>query len=314
MCREAVDRYIREELGGLANKTPRFRYLFGRLVKSVQQILDNVIEELRVSEFRPIDYEVDFSRGGDLPPVTCEQDGVTVSLAGKVDRVDGYIRDGRLYLRVMDYKSGKKSFSLSDIWYGLNMQLIIYLYALQEEGLDRYRRLLSEELNEIVPAGVLYVPVRDDIIDGDRAATEEELHSKREAALRRSGLLSEDMSLLDAMEQGIEDKGRFIPIKLKKIKGEDEKTLDPKSAVADLAQFGRLARYTHKKLLEMGAELRRGNVEASPCRHDRNRCACDWCDYRAACHFDESAGDRERPLKALDDSEVWELLGGDGNA
>lgn len=91
---------------------------------------------------------------------------MTVSLAGKVDRVDGYIRDGRLYLRVMDYKSGKKSFSLSDIWYGLNMQLIIYLYALQEEGLDRYRRLLSEELNEIVPAGVLYVPVRDDIIDG----------------------------------------------------------------------------------------------------------------------------------------------------
>ena len=135
-----------------------------------------------------------------------------------MDRVDGYIRDGRLYLRVMDYKSGKKSFSLSDIWYGLNMQLIIYLYALHEEGLDRYRRLLSEELNEIVPAGVLYVPVRDDIIDGDRAATEEELHSKREAALRRSGLLSEDMSLLDAMEQGIEDKGRFIPIKLKKIK------------------------------------------------------------------------------------------------
>ena len=86
---------------------------------------------------------MDFSRGGDLPPVTCEQDGVTVSLAGKVDRVDGYIRDGRLYLRVMDYKSGKKSFSLSDIWYGLNMQLIIYLYALQEEGLDRYRRLLA---------------------------------------------------------------------------------------------------------------------------------------------------------------------------
>ena len=70
--------------------------LFGRRVKSVQQILDNVIEELRVSEIRPNEYEVEFSRGGDLPPVTCEQDGGTVSLAGKVDRVDGYIRDGRL--------------------------------------------------------------------------------------------------------------------------------------------------------------------------------------------------------------------------
>ncbi len=314
-CREAVDQYIREELGGLANKTPRFRYLFGRLVKSVQQILDNVIEELRVSEFRPIDYEVDFSRGGDLPPVTCEQDGVTVSLAGKVDRVDGYIRDGRLYLRVMDYKSGKKSFSLSDIWYGLNMQLIIYLYALQEEGLDRYCRLLSEELNEIVPAGVLYVPVRDDIIDGDRAATEEELHSKREAALRRSGLLSEDMSLLDAMEQGIEDKGRFIPIKLKKDQGRGrEKTLDPEVCGGGSRAVRQTRALYAQKAARDGRRAAQGQWEASPCRHDRNRCACDWCDYRAACHFDESAGDCERPLKALDDSEVWELLGGDGNA
>lgn len=313
-CREAVEQYIREELGGLANKTARFRYLFNRLVKSVQEILDNVLEELRVSEFRPIDYEVNFSHGGDLPPVRCEEDGVSVALTGTVDRVDGYIRDGRLYLRVMDYKSGRKSFSLSDIWYGLNMQLIIYLYALQEEGLDRYREKLGEELNEIVPAGVLYVPVRDDILDGDRALTEEELRAKKEAALVRSGLLSEDMSLLDAMEQGIEDKGRFIPIKLKKVKGEDDKVLDPKSAVADLAKFGRLARYTHKKLLEMGAELRHGNVEASPCRRDRKSVSCDFCDYRAACHFDETAGDKDRPLKALSDEDVWELLGGDDNA
>ena len=74
----------------------------------------------------------------------CEDGDVSVSLSGKVDRVDGYIKNGRLYLRVMDYKSGKKSFSLSDIWYGLNMQLIIYLYALQQEGLGRYRRCVSE--------------------------------------------------------------------------------------------------------------------------------------------------------------------------
>ena len=101
---------------------------------------------------------------------------------------------------------------------------------------------------------------------------------------------------------------------MKKVKGEDDKVLDPKSAVADLAKFGRLARYTHKKLLEMGAELRRGNVEASPCRRDRKSVSCDFCDYRAACHFDETAGDKDRPLKALSDEDVWELLGGDDNA
>lgn len=160
--------------------------------------------------------------------------------------MDGYIKNGRLYLRVMDYKSGKKSFSLSDIWYGLNMQLIIYLYALQQEGLDRYRARLTAELNEIVPAGVLYVPVRDELPDAARDTDEEGLRILRDKALRRSGLLSDDMSLLEAMEHGLEGDGRFIPVSIKTGKGEDEPTLAAKSAVADLAKFGRLARYTQK--------------------------------------------------------------------
>ena len=311
-CREAVRQYVAEELGGLENKTARFQYLFRRLVHSAEQILENVVEELRVSDFRPIDYELDFSYNGDLPPVQCTDGDVSISLTGKVDRVDGYIRNGRLYLRVMDYKSGHKSFSLSDIWYGLNMQLIIYLYALQREGLERYRARLTDELNEIVPAGVLYVPVRDELPDEKRSIDEDELNTEKEKLLRRSGLLSDDMSILEAMERGLEDKGRFIPVALKKKKGEEEASFASGSAVADLAKFGRLARYTQKKLLEMGQELRRGSVEANPRRSDRSY--CDWCEFRAACRFDETAGDKMRPLRKLKDEEVWEQLGGDENA
>ena len=311
-CREAVRQYVAEELGGLENKTARFQYLFRRLVRAVEQILDNVIEELRVSDFAPIDYELDFSRSGDLPPVQCEDGDVSVSLSGKVDRVDGYIKNGRLYLRVMDYKSGKKSFSLSDIWYGLNMQLIIYLYALQQEGLDRYRARLTAELNEIVPAGVLYVPVRDELPDAARDTDEDGLRILRDKALRRSGLLSDDMSLLEAMEHGLEGDGRFIPVSIKTGKGEDEPTLAAKSAVADLAKFGRLARYTQKKLLEMGQALRNGSIEADPRKTDRSY--CEWCDFRAACRFDETAGDKVRWLKNIKDKEFWEQLGGDDNA
>ena len=311
-CREAVRQYVAEELGGLENKTARFQYLFRRLVHSAEQILENVVEELRVSDFRPIDYELDFSYNGDLPPVQCTDGDVSISLTGKVDRVDGYIRNGRLYLRVMDYKSGHKSFSLSDIWYGLNMQLIIYLYALQREGLERYRARLTDELNEIVPAGVLYVPVRDELPDEKRSIDEDELNTEKEKLLRRSGLLSDDMSILEAMERGLEDKGRFIPVAFKKKKGEEEASFASGSAVADLAKFGRLARYTQKKLLEMGQELRRGSVEANPRRSDRSY--CDWCEFRAACRFDETAGDKMRPLRKLKDEEVWEQLGGDENA
>ena len=310
-CRAAVRQYVQEELGGLETKTARFRYLFGRLTHTVEQILDNVIEELRVSDFAPIDYEVDFSRGGDLPPVECTEGDLTVALSGKVDRVDGYIKNGRLYLRVMDYKSGKKSFSLSDIWYGLNMQLIIYLYALQQEGLDRYRQRLEAELNEIVPAGVLYVPVRDELPDAPRDIDEDALRALRDKALRRSGLLSDDMELLEAMEHGLEGDGRFIPVTIKTQKGEDELTLAAKSAVADLAKFGRLARYTHEKLLEMGRELRGGSVTADPCKKDKNSSYCDWCEFRAACRFDETAGDKARWLRHLSDEDFWQQVGGE---
>ena len=311
VCRAAVRQYVQEELGGLETKTARFRYLFQRLVRTVEQILDNVLEELRVSDFAPIDYEVDFSRGGDLPPVECADGEVSVSLSGKVDRVDGYIKNGRLYLRVMDYKSGKKSFSLSDIWYGLNMQLIIYLYALQQEGLDRYRQRLEAELNEIVPAGVLYVPVRDELPDAPRDVDEDALRAMRDKALRRSGLLSDDMELLEAMEHGLEGDGRFIPVTIRTKKGEDEPTLAAKSAVADLAKFGRLARYTHEKLLEMGRELRNGSVTADPCKKDKNSSYCDWCEFRAACRFDETAGDKARWLKHLSDEDFWQQVGGE---
>ena len=187
-----------------------FRYLFGRLCKDMEQIIRSVLEELRASDFRPIDHELDFSYRGDLPPVQVREGDTEVTLSGKVDRVDGYIRDGKLHVRVMDYKSGKKAFSLSDIWYGLNMQLLIYLFALQDQGLARYKERLTEELDEIVPAGVLYVPARDALPDTERAATDEMLDAMRESALRRSGLLTEDMDVLEAMEHGLRGKGRFI--------------------------------------------------------------------------------------------------------
>ena len=311
VCRAAVQRYIKEELGGLETRTARFRYLFGRLARTAEQILTNVIEELRASDFAPIDYEVDFSRGGDLPPVTCADEDGDVSLSGKVDRVDGYIKNGRLYLRVMDYKSGKKSFSLSDIWHGLNMQLVIYLYALQQEGLERYRTRLEAELNEIVPAGVLYVPVRDELPEAARDTDEDTLRALRDKALRRSGLLSDDMELIEAMEHGLEGDGRFLPVSIKVKKGEDTPSFTAKSAVADLEKFGRLARYTHKKLLEMGHELRAGSVTADQCKKDKQSSYCDWCEFRAACRFDETAGDKARWLLHLTDEEFWQQVGGE---
>ena len=111
---------------------------------------------------------------GDLPPVRCAEGEDAVYLSGTADRVDGYIKGGRLYVRVMDYKSGYKSFSLSDVWNGLNLQLIIYLFAIEREGLERYRHKLAADLDGIEAAGVLYIPARDEVMDLDADEPDED--------------------------------------------------------------------------------------------------------------------------------------------
>src|SRR5699024_4772064 len=131
LTKAAVERYVQEELGGLENQTERFRYLFRRLLRSVQAVVDNVAEELAASKFRPISFELGFGKRGELPPVEFTVDGVTLSITGFVDRVDGWVHDGKLYLSVVDYKTGKKSFDLTEVWNGLGLQMLLYLFTLE---------------------------------------------------------------------------------------------------------------------------------------------------------------------------------------
>ena len=147
---------------------------------------------------------------------------------------------------------------------------------------------------------------------------EDKLRALKQKALRRSGLVSDDLTLLQAMEHGLADDGRFLPVKLKAPKP-TKKNPDPApelsaaSAVADLEKFGRLARFAQGKLLEMGRELKKGRIDAAPCRHGQSL-QCDWCEFRAACRFDETLGDRIRSLANLKDSEFWEKLAEGGQA
>ena len=130
----------------------------------------------------------------------------------------------------------------------------------------------------------------------------------------RGGCESDDIHALAAMEKGLNGRGKVLTVKLK-VPKPTKKNPDPTpelaavSSVADLEKFGRLARYTQTKLLEMGRELLAGDVSADPCVQG-NLPQCQFCDYRAACRFDESAGDQYRPLKKFKDSEVWDKLEG----
>ena len=291
-----VKQYVHEVLNDYADQTERFVYLFRRLCRSVRQVVLDMAEELRRSDFEPLDFELDFSDPDQLPPVTLSDGETQVTMSGIADRVDGWLHEGRLYLRVVDYKTGKKSFSLSDVWYGMGLQMLLYLFTLQAVGEQRYG-------HEIVPAGVLYVPARDVLVSAPGDLTDEEIRKKRLSQLRRSGLVLD--GTLDAMEHG-----ENTYIKLRSPRGEGAGV-----TLATAEELGLLSRHVRDTLLDMARELRAGSIACDPYFRTQQDTACMRCDFYDICHFTPGTGsDRHRVLQKLAPETVWQFLkGGDGN-
>ncbi len=292
LARRFVKEYAERYLGGFEDKSGRFRYLYSRLADDAVRVSVTMADELRSSDFRPLDFELRFAGNGDLPPV--ETEGVKVS--GIVDRVDGWVKDDKLYLRVVDYKTGKKAFSLSDIWYGMGVQMLMYLFALEREGGDRYGK-------QIVPAGVLYAPARDVILSVQSDPDDVTLESERAKLSKRSGLILNDEEVISAMSRKPE---KYLPVTIDKKKGNVTR-----GSLADAEQLGMLSRHIDGLLKTMGREISDGSITADPFYKNQNENACLWCDYYDACHFADSAdsSSRLRYQRTLKSDEVWQKLG-----
>ncbi len=290
LTEEAVTRYVQEQLGGMKEETPRFRYLFERLKSTVVFVVENAVEELNCSQFRPVAFELGFGPGKDLSPIEVSKDGLTVSVTGYVDRVDGWEHDGKLYLRVVDYKTGKKSFDFTDIQNGLSLQMLLYLFALEQQGLMG---------REVESAGVLYVHAREALIPGTRGITEEACRKTAREKLRREGLVLDDAQVIRAMEDWGQGAPRFLPIKV-------DKTGQIKSEYLVKAErMGKLGRKVMDTLSEIAAEMARGNIDADPYWRSSDVNACRWCEYAEACHFEECMGDRRVWQKPVGADQFW---------
>ncbi|MBO5340296.1 MAG: PD-(D/E)XK nuclease family protein [Oscillospiraceae bacterium] len=299
LTRRAVERYVQEELGGLAHQSARFVYLFRRLAAGVDQVVENVAQELAASRFVPLDFELGFGRGQELPPVELTGDGVTVSVTGFVDRVDGWEKDGKLYLRVVDYKTGKKTFDLTEVANGMGLQMLLYLFALQHMGEERYGK-------SVVPAGVMYLPAREVTVSGSLGMTEAERKKLVDKQLRRHGLVLDDPQVLQAMERPGEEGIRFLPVKLTKsgLSGD---------GLVTARRFARLERHVERVLRDICSEIAAGNIAADPFWRGQDRNACRFCDYAAACHFEEGrGGDCRRWLSGVKAEEFWQQVAKDG--
>ena len=229
-----IQLYVERELPDLPNKSARFRYLFARLRRTAYAVVEQVAEELRHSDFVPVAFELSFGDGKDLPAVVVYEPDGELRVGGKVDRVDGWVKDGKLYLRVVDYKSGRKAFDLSAVKLGLDIQMLLYLFALQREGKAHFGM-------EVEPAGVLYLPARDDILSAERSISPEDLQKERERQLRRSGLLLAEPEVLAAMEHEALQGPRYLPVRVDRSGGLS-------GSIASADRLGRLGRYVEELL------------------------------------------------------------------
>lgn len=297
LARKYIDEYVQKELRNFQNRNARFRYLFARLRNTAYAVIDQAAEELRCSDFVPLAFELSFGDGGALPAVVISEPDGELRIGGKVDRVDGWLQNGRLYLRVVDYKSGKKSFDLSAVRMGLDIQMLLYLFTLQKTGASRFG-------SPIEPAGVLYLPARDDILSVRRNIPPEELQAEREKQLRRSGLLLAEPQVLRAMEHEALTEPRYLPLRV-------NRSGDLSGSLASAAQLGGLARYVDTLLRDIAREIRQGRIDADPCCRAEEDSPCRYCDWAPACHFQDGRdGDHFNYILPVKPEEFWREIEG----
>lgn len=293
----SVDKIVNETSGSILNSSARYRYLMERLKKVLLRAVWLIVNHMKKSGFEPLGYEMVFGEDGDFPPMEITlSDGQKVSLIGRIDRVDKLIADEGVFYRIIDYKSGNKDFKLSDVYYGLQIQLITYLDAIINAG-------NSEKELPSLPAGILYFKLQDPIIKGNKNLTEEEIEKAIMKELRMKGLILQNTEIVKEMDRDLEGISLIIPAEIKK-----DGNLSSRSSTATREQFEELREHVRNNLINTCKEMLDGEIGIKPYRK-KESVPCKFCLFSAICQFDNSIeSNKYNVLKELKDQEVWDKL------
>ncbi len=295
-AREEISRYLSEYMekfmGSAEEKTSRFMYLYGRLFKTLSFIAKRLLAEFGESDFEPVDFELPISEKEGVRPIRITLFDGFVELHGIVDRVDVMKRNNKTYLRVVDYKTGPKEFSLSDIFSGLGMQMVLYLVSIWKNGTERY--------GKVVPSGVLYLPARTEPFSSERGEDEKKTEEKALCGGRMDGMILDDGDVIKGMDNSLS--GRFIPIKANKKSG----ALSGK--FISLSQLEELSKKLEKTMAEMGENLHGGKIPARPACGKGHAQTCEWCSFSSVCQREKNG--KIRYIEKLSHSECLDILDG----
>jgi ATP-dependent helicase/nuclease subunit B len=275
--------------------TERRRYLTGRLKRIVQRSALILAEHSRRGFFQPIGLELSFGPDGDLPAVTFSlPGGGEMVLTGRIDRVDCAAADDGVYLRIIDYKSGRVTLSMQDIYHGLKLQLLAYL-----DVALRFAEKITGAKG--LPGAILYFRIDDPLVKTDGEIPDAaEMENKILREFRMTGLVLADRKVVNLMDSAIDGGSDLIPVKIKK-----DGSIAAGPTVLTPAQLELLREHLHTQLVSTGSEIMGGVVDISPYRRGSGR-PCQYCPFKPVCQFDIlMEGNTYRVIRAEKDDAIW---------
>ncbi len=289
IAHQYADDYAAERFRDLDSE--RLQYLFRRNGLELDMVVRELWSELSRSKFQPVAFELNFGRDGEMPAVDISGRTMAAELRGFVDRVDAWCDGYRNFFRVVDYKTGKKDFDYCDVFNGVGLQMLLYLFALEQGG----AAVIGDKP---VSAGVQYFPARFPYLSEDGHLSPEVAEAEHIKNAKRRGLILNDELVLSAMEPGEE----FLRLSCKR-KADGTLTGD----LADTEQLRQLRRYVFSYLGKMVDDIAAGRVDANPYTRGSSHSACAFCPYGSVCAKDQEAG--RRNYKTMTAQRFWEEIG-----
>ena len=267
--------------------TDRLSYHFQKNTHEVKAIVAELWKEMQECQFQPIEFELAFGEGRTMPPVSIPGEYLDANLRGFVDRVDCWDQNEEKYIRVVDYKTGKKDFDYCDVFNGIGLQMLLYLYALEDGGAD----VLGKAP---IISGVQYFPARVPFVASDGSMTDEEAEAAHRKDFARKGLILSDEAVLQAMDPSDD---------LTRLCAKRKKNGTITGDLATSHQFVQLKKYIYKLLKQMVDEIAMGTVEPNPYTRGSSHNACRFCPYGAICHPADIDG--RRNYQAMTAERFW---------
>ena len=258
----------------ILQSSARNHYMIERTRRILRRTVWALQEQLKNGRFEPEGFEV--AIGG-----------------GRIDRLDVMQEEDRVYVKIIDYKTGNTSFDLVSIYYGLQMQLVVYMDAAMQAEQRKHPDC------QVRPAGIFYYNVKDPMLQKEMEEDLDELDPEIFKKLKMNGLVMDDRDVIENLDRTTIS----LPLSYT-TKG----TLRKGSSVASETEFELLDAYVKKKITDIRESILNGNAEAAPYEMG-NRNACTYCPYQGTCGFDRKIPGYEfRRLKQFADEEIWKAF------